>query len=140
MVSFLTLVFAGKVNLMGKFANVYCLIKADANNANRFYLHEVSDGKGNMLYQLDEGGNVKAEKYASSALQDPLAVTPQSAEKAYSVNSIPQNEPENKPDKLNDGQFSDPRICDPADLCSEQDSISDIIPARHCLPSVHVAS
>lgn len=85
-------IIAGKVNLMGKPVNVYCLIKKDGSGENRFYLHEVSDGNGNLFYQLNEDGTLKEgqKESAPPAFQDPSSVQTPSAEEALPENSIPQ--------------------------------------------------
>lgn len=90
-------IIAGKVNLIGRPTNVYCVVKKDGVGSNRFYLHEVTDGKGNLLYQLNDDGTVKEQsKGAPSALQDPSSIQTPSAEEAPSENSIPQEVEINK--------------------------------------------
>ena len=93
-----SIIVAGKVYLNdkngknGKPVNVYCLLKADDAGQNRFYLHEVSDGKGNLYYQLSN-----AEKDAPSALHDSTPQKQGSAEETSSAQSVPQTEAESKP-------------------------------------------
>ena len=84
-------IIAGKINLLGKPVNVYCVVKRDGAGSNRFYLHEVSDGNGNLLYQLNDDGDVKGQQEsAPSTLQDPSSIQTQSAEETLSEDSIPQ--------------------------------------------------
>ena len=83
-----SVVVAGKVNLNNKPVNVYCLLKSDDSGQNRFYLHEVSDGKGNLFYQLNDAE--AQEEGAASALQDSTLTNQGSAEETPSSEIIPQ--------------------------------------------------
>ena len=106
-----SIIIAGKVDLQGKPVNVYCLLKADDAGSNRFYLHEVSDGNGNLFYQLNEDGTLKEnaetrKENAPSALQDSTPNTQGSAEEAPSEDIIPQEtaEVQEKPESSGNAQ------------------------------------
>ena len=78
-------ILAGKVNLDGRPVNVYCLLKPDDSGTNRFYLHEATDGKGNLFYELARKEGV------TSALQDSTPANQRSAEETPSGENITQN-------------------------------------------------
>lgn len=91
-----TKVIAGAISIDGKPAYVGCVVRSiNDGNGQRFYLHEVIDGKGNLIYSFDgmpaeiENGPDAAIKTGmnTGAAPEPVTSIPQTAETGNTQNT-----------------------------------------------------